>query len=87
MAYNPEYVDREMYENLGKENVGAAGTDPGVFMIPAWATTRYPEIDIGHLDFDVEKAKTYTQIKADFISKTFLVAVKRWEMMEDWKRK
>jgi creatinine amidohydrolase len=86
MAYNPELVDREMYDKLGKDNVGAAGTDPGVFMIPAWATTRYPEKDIGYLDFDVAKAKTYAKIKADFIVKSFLEAVKRWEMMEEWKR-
>ena len=87
MAYNPELVDREIYDKLGQDSVGAAGTDPGVFMMPAWATTRYPEKDIGYLDFDMEKAKNYAQIKADFITETFLEAVKRWEMMEGWKRK
>jgi creatinine amidohydrolase len=86
LDYDPELVDREMYEKLGKENVGAAGTDPGVVMLPSWSTTRYPEKGIGYLDFDLEKAKTYTQIKADYIANTFLEAVKRWEMMEGWKK-
>ncbi len=85
LSYDPELVDREMYERLGKDNVGSAGTDEGVAMVPAWATTRYPEKGTGYLDFDVDKAKRYTQIKADFIAETFLEAVKRWEMMESWK--
>ena len=54
-------------------------------MFPSWATTIYPEKGIGYLDFDLEKAKAYTQIKADYIANTFLEAVKRWEMMEGWK--
>lgn len=86
LAYDPELVDREMYEKLGKENVGAVDPDPGVVMFPSWATTIYPEKGIGYLDFDLEKAKAYTQIKADYIANTFLEAVKRWEMMEGWKK-
>ena len=86
MAFNPELVDREMYERLGKENVSRAGTDAGVAMMPAWATSRLPETGVGYLDFDLAKAKAYTQKKADFMAETFLEAVKRWEMMESWKK-
>jgi creatinine amidohydrolase len=86
MAYDPELVDREMYEKLGKDNVGSAGVDAGIAMIPAWATTRYPEKGVGYLDFDVEKAKAYTKKKADAVADTFLEAVRRWEMMESWKK-
>jgi creatinine amidohydrolase len=86
MAFNPELVDREMYERLGKENVSRAGTDAGVAMMPAWATSRLPETGVGFLDFDLAKAKAYTQKKADFMAETFLEAVKRWEMMESWKK-
>ena len=86
MAFNPELVDREMYEKLGKENVSRAGTDAGVAMMPAWATSRLPEAGVGYLDFDLAKAKAYTQKKADFMADTFLEAVKRWEMMESWKK-
>jgi creatinine amidohydrolase len=74
-----------MYEKLGKDNVGAADPDPGVAMLPIWATTVYPEKGIGYLDFDLGKVKTYTRIKADYIAETFLEAIKRWEMMESWK--
>ncbi len=86
MAYDPELVDREMYEKLGKDNVGRAGTDTGVFMIPSWATSRYPEKGLGYLNFDLSKAKEYARKKADFIAETFLEAVARWEMMEKWKK-
>jgi hypothetical protein len=54
--------------------------------MPAWATTAYPEKGAGYLDFDVAKAKAYTAKKADYIAQTFLEAVKRWEMMEGWKK-
>lgn len=86
MAYDPELVDREMYEKLGKDNVGAAGVEEGVILMPAWATTRYPEKGAGYLNFDVTKAKEYTKHKAEYIAQTFLEAVKRWEMMEGWKK-
>lgn len=86
MAYNPDLIDKEMYEKLGKENVGRAGTDAGVAMIPSWATSRYPETGAGYLNFDVKKAKEYALKKANFIADTFLEAVKRWEMMESWKK-
>jgi creatinine amidohydrolase len=86
MAYNPDLIDKEMYEKLGKDNVGRAGTDTGVAMVPAWATTRYPEKGVGYLDDDVKKAKEYARKKADFMAETFLEAVKRWEMMESWKK-
>jgi len=85
ISKDPGLADKEMYEKLGKENVGSAGTDPGYSMMPAWATTRYPVEGEGHLDFDVEKAKEYTNKKSDHIAETFLEAVKRWEMMESWK--
>ena len=85
MAYDPQLVDREMYERLGKDNVGSARTESGVVLMPAWATTAYPEKGAGYLDFDVDKAKAYTAKKADYIARTFLEAVKRWEMMEGWK--
>ncbi|HBB91805.1 MAG: hypothetical protein A2X22_08270 [Bacteroidetes bacterium GWF2_49_14] len=81
----PELIDREMYEKLGKDNLGHAGTDKGVIMMPAWATTRLPEKGVGYLDFDQKKAKEYTVKKAKFISDTFNEAVSRWEMMESWK--
>jgi len=40
MGLNPDLVDEEMYKELGKENVGSAGAEKGVAMMPAWATTR-----------------------------------------------
>jgi creatinine amidohydrolase len=86
MAFDPALVDREMYERLGKDNVGSARTETGVVLMPAWATTAYPEKGAGYLDFDVVKAKAYTAKKADYIAQTFLEAVKRWEMMEGWKK-
>jgi creatinine amidohydrolase len=85
ISYDPELVDREMYERLGAEKVGRAGTDKGYSMVPAWATTRYPEEGAGHLDFDVEKAEEYTRKKAEHIARTFNEAVKRWDMMEEWR--
>ncbi len=86
LSYDPALVDKEMYEKLGKDNVSRAGTDAGVAMMPAWATSRLPEPGVGYLDFDLAKAKAYTQKKADFIADTFLEAVRRWEMMESWKK-
>jgi len=86
MAYNPELVDREMYEKLGKDNVGNARTEAGVVLLPAWSTTMYPEKGVGYLDFDVAKATQYAAKKADYIASTFLEAVRRWEMMESWKK-
>jgi len=85
MASNPELVDRDMYEKLGKDNVGRAGIDAGIALLPAWATSRYPEKGAGYLDFDVQKANEYTKKKADYIADVFLEAVERWEMMEKWK--
>lgn len=85
LSYNPELVDKEMYEKLGKENVGRHGADAGYAFLPSWATTRYPEEGAGYLDFNVEKAKEYTKKKAADIAKTFNEAVKRWEMLESWK--
>ena len=85
ISYNPELIDKEMYAKLGEENVGRHGTDPGYAMMPAWATTRYPDKGSGHLDFDVDKAKEYTKKKAEHIATTFNEAVQRWETMEKWK--
>ena len=85
ISYDPGLVDRELYEKLGKDNVGRAGTDAGFGMMPAWATQRYPEEGMGYLNFDVDKAKEYTRKKADLMADTFLEAIKRWEMMESWK--
>lgn len=86
MSYNAGMVDKEMYEKLGKDNVGKEGVDAGVYLLPAWATTRYPDKGEGYLNFDVKKAKDYTKKKADYIAAIFLEAVKRWEMMEAWKK-
>jgi creatinine amidohydrolase len=58
----------------------------GISLLPSWATTRYPDEGDGYLNFDVEKAKKYTQKKADYIADVFLEAIKRWEMMETWKK-
>lgn len=85
MSYNPELVDRDMYEKLGKDNVGMVGIEEGVAMLPTWATSRYPEKGLGYLNFDVNKAKEYTQKKTEYIADIFVEAVKRWEMMEGWK--
>lgn len=85
ISKDPGLADKEMYEKLGKDNVGSEGADPGYAMMPAWATTRYPEKGVGYLDFDVEKAKEYTRKKSDHIADTFLKAIKQWEMMESWK--
>lgn len=57
----------------------------GVVTMPAWATSRYPEAGVGYLNFDLRKAQEYTKKKADLIADNFLEAVKRWEMMEEWK--
>jgi creatinine amidohydrolase len=86
MTANPELIDKEMYDSLGKENIARANTDAGVAMMPSWTTMFPPAVGVGYLDFDLAKAKTYTQKKADFIADTFLEAVKRWEMMESWKK-
>jgi creatinine amidohydrolase/Fe(II)-dependent formamide hydrolase-like protein len=86
MAYNPELVDREMYEKLGKDSVGKTRTEAGVVLLPAWSTSMYPEKGMGYLDFDVAKAEKYASLKADYIAETFLEAVRRWEMMEGWKK-
>lgn len=87
LSMNPDLVDKEMYEKLGKDNVGKAGVEDGFFMLPAWATSRLPEKGFGYMDFDVKKAKEYTRKKADYIADIFLEAVKRWEMMEGWKQR
>jgi len=79
-------VDREMYEKLGKDNVGKTRTEAGVVLMPAWSTSMYPEKGVGYLDFDVAKAKEYATKKANYIAETFLEAVRRWEMMESWKK-
>ena len=86
MTVNPDLIDKEMYEKLGKENIARANTDAGVAMMPAWTTMFPPAVGMGYLDFDLAKAKTYTQKKTEFIADTFLEAVKRWEMMESWKK-
>ena len=85
LSYDPDLVDRQMYDEVGKDNVGRHGTDAGYYMLPAWATTRYPEEGGGYLDFDVKKAKEYARKKADHIADTFNEAVARWEKMEEWK--
>jgi len=85
MSETPDLIDREMYEKLGKDNLGHAGTEKGVILMPAWATTRLPEAGAGYLDFDLKKAKEYTLKKAKYIADTFNEAVSRWEMMESWK--
>jgi creatinine amidohydrolase len=87
LSMKPELVDKEMYEKLGKDNVGRAGVEEGFFMLPAWATSRLPEKGFGYMDFDVKKAKEYTQKKADYIASIFVEAIQRWEMMEGWKNK
>ena len=38
------------------------------------------------INFDLKKAKEYTKKKSDYIADVFLEAVKRWEMMEGWKK-
>ena len=85
LSMNPDLVDKEMYEKLGKENVGRHGAEEGYSLMPSWATTRYPEEGSGILDFDLDKAKEYTLKKAKHISDTFNEAVRRWELMESWK--
>lgn len=85
MSHSPRLVDREMYEKLGKDSVGRAGTDEGFYLVPAWATTRYPEAGAGYLDFDAKKAEQYTEKKAEYIARIFLEAVRRWDMMDGWK--
>ena len=86
IAFDPKLVDRDMYEKLGRDNVGRSGVDAGVALVPAWATSRYPEKGAGYLDFDQQKALKYARGKANFIADTFLEAVRRWEMMESWKQ-
>jgi creatinine amidohydrolase len=86
ISMKPELVDKELYEKLGKDNVGRAGVEDGFFMVPAWATSRLPEKGFGYMDFDVKKAKEYTQKKADYVAAVFLEAIQRWEMNEEWKK-
>jgi len=86
LAFDPRLVDRELYEKLGKDNIGSAGADAGFYMLPSWATSRYPGKGLGYLDFDLSKAKAYAEKKAAAIADTFLEAVRRWEMMEGWKK-
>ena len=81
----PDLIDREMYEKHGRDNLGHAGTEKGVILMPAWATTRLPEKGTGYLDFNQGKAKEYTLKKAKYIADVFNEAVSRWEMMETWK--
>jgi len=85
ISSEPGFVDKEIYEKLGKDNIGRAGAEEGVALMPAWATMRLPAEGMGYINFDVHKAQQYTQKKADLIATTFLEAVKRWEMMEKWK--
>jgi creatinine amidohydrolase len=85
ISKDPGLVDKELYEKLGKDNVGHAGSEAGIAMMPAWATMRLPQEGMGYINFDVSKAKQYTQKKADLIAESFLEAIKRWEMMENWK--
>lgn len=87
MSFDPGLVDKEMYEKLGKDNVGKEGVPAGISLLPSWATSRYPDKGEGYLNFDVKKAQEYTQKKADYIADIFLEAIKRWEMMESWKNK
>jgi creatinine amidohydrolase len=86
MAYDPGLVDKEIFEKLGKDEVGKTRTEAGVVLMPAWSTSMYPEKGAGYLDFDTAKAKAYAAKKADYIASTFLEAVRRWEMMEGWKK-
>ena len=86
LSMRPDLVDKEMYEKLGKDNVGRAGVEDGFFMLPAWVTSRLPEKGFGYMDFDVKKAKEYTQKKADYMASIFLEAIQRWETMEGWKK-
>lgn len=86
MTVNPELIDKEMYDSLGKESISRADPDAGVAMVPSWTTMFLPEPGVGYLNFDLSKAKPYAEKKADYIAKTFLEAVKRWEMMESWKK-
>ena len=86
LSMRPDLVDKEMYEKLGKDNVGRAGVEDGFFMLPAWATSRLPEKGFGYMDFDVKKAKEYSQKKADYMASVFLEAIQRWETMEGWKK-
>src|SRR4030042_3506013 len=81
MTANPELIDKDMYDKLGKGNIARADTDAGVAMMPSWTTMFPSAVGVGYLDFDLAKAKAYAQKKADFIADTFLEAVKRWEMM------
>jgi creatinine amidohydrolase len=85
ISNDPGLVDKEIYERLGKDNIGRAGADPGFGMMPAWATQRLPEQGMGYLNFDIEKAEAYTQKKADLIADTFLEAIRRWQLMDSWK--
>jgi len=59
MAYDSGLVDREIYEKLGKDEVGKTRTEAGVVLMPAWSTSMYPEKGAGYLDFDIAKAKAY----------------------------
>lgn len=50
-----------MHEKLGKDNAGYEGVDEEIALMPARATSRYPEKSLGCLNFDVAKAKEYTK--------------------------
>jgi hypothetical protein len=56
LSNDPGLVDQELYERLGKDNIGKAGDGPGFAMMPAWAIQRLSEEGMGYLNFDLEKA-------------------------------
>ncbi|MFC1553294.1 creatininase family protein [candidate division KSB1 bacterium] len=86
ISKDPGLLDREMVEKLGKENVSKERTGEAITMLPAWSTSMLPEAGKGYYDFDVEKAKEYTEKKSKLIAGFFVEAVMRWEKHESWKK-
>jgi len=85
LSWNKDLVDKEKYEELGKDNIARHGMS-GFGTMPAIATMSLYAKGEGYINFDLDKAEEYTQKMADFIAENFNEAVKRWSMMEKWKK-
>jgi len=78
MGYNYDLVDRELYESLGKDVVAREGYH-GFSVLPATSTMVLYEKGMGYINWDREKANSYTQGMADYIVEKWLDAIQRWD--------
>lgn len=77
-AINPDLFDWELFETLGPENV-ANTFEPGYRALPQPYTMGY----LGYYPTkDVEAAKRFAQMVADYYAETFNKAVEKWDFLE-----